>query len=389
MNEWELLSIVGAGETSTVQFKEMLNNMDSIAAEMIALSNAKGGIILFGIEDKTGDILGLNYDRLQETQSKLAMLASDFVKPQIFITTEVVSITKDESIANVLVLHIEEGIAKPYKDRYGAIWLKQGSDKRRLTDNAEQVRLFQQSGLLFADEMSVYGTQYSDISMELVSKYLQKIQGDADALPPDETLCKNLGVIAQDGKITLAGLMFFCVRPQVKKPSFCIKAVSFFGNDIGGQDYRDSRDIEGTIPDMFEQGMSFLTANLHHTQNGQGFNTIGYVEISKIALSELLQNALTHRDYSKESPVRLLIFDNRVEIISPGTLPNGLTVENIKLGNAVMRNPKIASFASKLMEYRGLGSGIIRSLKEQPNIKMLNDVEGGLFRVIIPRCNDN
>lgn len=138
-----------------------------------------------------------------------------------------------------------------------------------------------------------------------------------------------------------------------------IKAVSFFGNNIAGVNYRDSKDITGTLPELFEKGMSFLKANLHSVQAGQGFNSIGQLEISEIALEELLQNALVHRDYTRNAPVRLLIFDNRVEIISPGCLPDGLTVESIKLGTAVVRNPFIASFCAKIMPYRGLGSGII------------------------------
>lgn len=109
------------------------------------------------------------------------------------------------------------------------------------------------------------------------------------------------------------------------------------------------------------------------------------MEISPIALEELLQNALTHRDYSKNAPVRILIFDNRVEIVSPGALPNNLTVENIKLGNTVVRNNLVVSFASKLMRYRGLGSGIRRALKEHPATDLINDTDRELFVSVLHR----
>lgn len=89
--------------------------------------------------------------------------------------------------------------------------------------------------------------------------------------------------------------MFFSKNPQKFRSAFCIKAVSFFGNDIGGIDYRGSVDINGTIPDMFERGMGFFITYLKHTQQGQDFNSTGILEISEIALQELLQNALTHR----------------------------------------------------------------------------------------------
>jgi predicted HTH transcriptional regulator len=131
--------------------------------------------------------------------------------------------------------------------------------------------------------------------------------------------------------------------------------------------------------------MSFLTRNLHHVQAGQNFNSTGILEVSKIALEELLQNALTHRDYTKNASINLLIFDDRIEIVSPGSLPNSLTVENIKYGNAVVRNSLIVSFSSKVMKYRGLGSGIRRALKEEPCLRLIDDKEAEQFRVIIPR----
>ena len=107
-----------------------------------------------------------------------------------------------------------------------------------------------------------------------------------------------------------------------------------------------------------------------------------------MALEEILQNALVHRDYTRNAPIRLLIFDNRVEIISPGCLPDGLTVESIKLGSAVVRNPFIANFCAKTMPYRGLGSGIIRALQEEPNIKFINEPAGMQFISIIDRIAD-
>ena len=82
------------------------------------------------------------------------------------------------------------------------------------------------------------------------------------------------------------------------------------------------------------------------------------------------------------------LFDNRVEIISPGCLPDGLTVESIKLGSAVVRNPFIANFCAKTMPYRGLGSGIIRALQEEPNIKFINEPVGMQFISVIDRIAD-
>lgn len=385
MTQSELVEIVACGETSRVQFKETLDNNDSIAAEMIALANTKGGMILFGIQDKTGEIKGLSYQEIQEIGSKVASIATELVKPQIFIATDVVSLHRDENVRHVLVVMVDEGIAKPYKDRFGVIWVKQGGDKRRLTDNNQQLRLFQQSGLVYVDEMIVPDTSYADVYKDKVQEYLEKMQDDSIELEEiHEQLCRNLNIL-KGNNLTLGGLLFFGKRPQKVRPAFCVKAVSFIGNDISSVEYRESRDITGTIPAMYQESLAFFDRHLFRTQQGQDFNSTGILEISEIALQELMQNAFTHRDYTKNAPIRIFIFDNRIEIISPGCLPNSLTIENIKLGNAVIRNNLIVSYASKLMRYRGIGSGIARALKRQPDIVFQDDREGEQFRVTIPR----
>lgn len=387
MDTIELLDIVGSGETSRVQFKETMDNDDKIAAELIAMSNSKGGIILFGIKDKTGEICGLDYAKLQYIENRIATIATDFIKPQVFVTTEVVSIKAETDSKKVLVVSLEEGIAKPYKDRNGVIWVKQGSDKRKLTDNNEQIRLFQQSGSLYVDEMIVPNTSIADIDGNKVEEYLKKIDEEGIDLSRDQ-IYRNMNIL-KDSHLTLGGLLFFSKEPQKYRPAFGIKAVSYFGNEIEGDTYRNSKDIKGTIPELFEQGMAFFRSSLRQVQNGQNFNSIGVLEISSVALEELLQNALTHRDYSKNAPIRILIFNNRIELISPGALPNSLTIENIKMGNTVVRNNLLVTFCSKTMKYRGLGSGILRALKEQRNMELINDSEGEQFIVRIPRPKDS
>jgi len=385
MDAMELLDIISTGETSRVQFKREIDNEDSVAAEMIALSNSKGGIILFGVEDKKGAVFGLDYRQLQNYNNRIATIANEKVKPQIFLYTEVVSVPVENEEKKVLVAQVSEGISKPYKDNSGVIWIKQGSDKRRLTDNNEQVRLFQQSGILYLDEMVIPQTSIDDVKFSKVEKYIKTIQNkDIEDIKITETLLTNLNIL-RTGRLTLGGLLFFAKEPQKFRPTFGIKAISFVGNDIGGSTYRDNREIDGTMPELFEEGIRFFKQNLKYRQNGQNFNKTGIIEISEIALEELLQNALVHRDYSKNAPIRLMMFDDRIEIVSPGCLPNSLTVENIKLGNAVVRNNLLISYCSKLMNYRGFGSGIIRALNNQPDIEFINDVEGEQFKVIIPR----
>jgi len=384
MDALELLDIISSGETSRVQFKEKLDNDKSIAAEMIAMSNSKGGRIIFGVKDKRGEISGLGFEELQDYGSRLAKIADNLIKPSIFICTEVVSVSDKK----VLVIDIEEGMNKPYKDSQGAIWIKQGPDKRRVTDNNEIKRLFQQSGNLSADELTVKGTDINDIDEKLFADYFReefRQTYQEKALSFERAL--QVKRIMRDGEITLAGLLFFNNSPQTIKPAFTVKAVSFIGNEPSGTEYRSKpSDFKGTIPELFKQATDFCSANLHHIQKDKkDFNSKGSLEVSHTALEELIVNALIHRDYFKNAPVRILIFDNRIEIISPGVLPNSLIVDQIKYGNTVIRNNQIVTFAQHLLPYSGLGSGIKRALKEQPDIEFINDSDGEQFIVKIPR----
>ena len=234
--------------------------------------------------------------------------------------------------------------------------------------------------------MIIPDTSVNDIDFSKVKEYINAIQKSEtdDEIEISESLLTNLNII-KDSRLSLGGLLFFAKNPQKYRPAFCVKAISFFGNSIGGTEYRSSQDIEGTIPQIFEETMRFFRTNLFHIQAGQNFNKVGILEVSQTALEELFQNALVHRDYSKNSPIRVMIFDNRIEIISPGALPSSLTIDNIKVGNAVVRNNLLVSYCSKLMRYRGFGSGITRALAAQSNIELYNDVEGEQFRVVIPR----
>lgn len=386
MDALELLDIVSAGETSKVQFKETLPHKDSMAAEMIAMSNTFGGMILIGIVDKTGEIKGLDSEQIKDISPRIGDIATNNINDPIYINTEVVSI-ENGGTRRILMVHVPEGTNKPYKDNKGTIWVKQGSDKRKVTNNAEILRLFQKGGSLTADEMEVFESSIEDIDEKQFEGHFLKEFGKSISergLTYEQAL--RAKKVLKNDHLTLAGLLFFGKDPQFFKPNFTIKAVSFFGNSIGGTEYRNKpQDLTGTLPELYTKGISFLQSNLKYIQKeGSGFNSPGSLEVSPIALEELLQNALIHRDYFKNAPVRLLIFDDRIEIISPGTLPNSLTVENM-ISNPVPRNNLLVNYSRFSMPYSGLGSGINRALEQQPDIEFINDIEGEQFIVKIPR----
>lgn len=386
MTEQELRQIIKCGETSKVQFKEKFPHPESISREITAMSNSIGGAIFFGIEDGTNKIKGLLPDEINEIDRKISECA-DNIKPVVYITTEVITTTADDSEKLIFAAHIKEGTNKPYKTAKGEIYVKQGANKRLLTDNNEILRLFEQSGLAQADEMEIRDTSINDVDEWLFQDYFKTEFGltyKEKGLALEDAL--RVKKVMRNGRLTLSGILFFGREPQLHLPQFTIKTASFIGNSIGGNNYKNKpEDFKGPIPELYKQAMLFLKASLMHLQNGRGFNTIGELEVSAAALEEIVQNALIHRNYLKDSPIRVMIFDNRIEIASPGKLPNSLTVDEIKYGNPVTRNHQIAYFASRTMPYTGLGSGLRRAFENQPDIELYNDVDGEQFTAVIPR----
>lgn len=383
MTTEELYKKIRCGETSRVQFKRQFTSQKQIAEEMVAFANSDGGDILFGVEDKTGKIVGLNYDDIQTTTRELGNAANEHVRPTIYIRTDVMEI-EDKM---VLVATVLRGRSKPYKDLSGTIWVKQGADKRRVTENSEILSLFQESGEYHPDEMGIPDTSARDIDTLALDRFFDHVyhKSISDFNIPKERLLRSLHIIDNEGRLTMAGLLFFGHHPQLYRPTFVIKAVWFYGNSIAGTEYRDSRDIEGTIPEMYEQAMMWLKSCLRRTQDGQSFNSIGKLEIPETVLEELLQNALVHSDLLKKAAIRLLVFDDRVEIINPGCVMGGHTIEEVILGNSFARNPLMANFCAKTMPYRGLGSGIPRVLAEDSHVELIDSKEGNQFTACVKR----
>ncbi|MEW6653285.1 MAG: RNA-binding domain-containing protein [Bacteroidota bacterium] len=383
MDSLEVLDIISKGEDSSHQFKVDIANTTSLAGDMAAFSNTNGGMILIGVDDNN-NIVGLSNDDIRRINQLISNTATSNIKNPINPISENI-IVGDKKI---IVVKVEEGLDKPYLDNEGAIWVKSGSDKRRVTSKEELRRLFQSSDIFHADEIPVHSATIEELDLPFFKDFCRIVYSkDLDHLEiPMIQFLENIG-IAKNQELNLTGLLVFSKYPQKFKPQFIIKAVSYDGNDIAGTKYRDSEDISGKIQNQYSLSLSFVKRNLKKIQTTNSFNTQGEMEIPEEVFEELLANALMHRDYFVSAPIRLFIFDNRVEIISPGILPNNLTVENIKSGVSNIRNPILTSFITKnnLIKYRGMGTGIIRALNKYPEITFTNERDNNQFRVVIQR----
>ena len=207
-----------------------------------------------------------------------------------------------------------------------------------------------------------------------------------------EKLLRNLRFIRPDGKITVAAMLLFGKYTQRWLPMMTAKCICFVGNNLGGTQFRDKvndADIEGNLLHQFETIMDFFTRNLRHIQVGNEFNSQGVLEIPYTSLVEFTVNALVHRSLNATAPIRIFIFDDRVEIHSPGILPNGLTVDDIVIGTSMPRNMFLFTNAIHLLPYTGAGSGMLRALSEDVNVSFTNNDRTNEFVITINRQISN
>lgn len=383
MEQTDLLSQIALGEDSTRQFKVDVRNGISLASEMAAFANSNGGTIFIGVADD-GSMPGLSNKDVSRINQIISNAASQQVRSPLTVQTENVALDNDRI---VIVLTVPKGIDKPYFDKNGVIWLKTGADKRRVNSKEELRRLFQISDQFHADELPTKAG-IDKLDKLRFRDFLRDVYKQDFPDSPDELthLLQNMNLAADDGMLNLAGVLMFAERPEWIKPQFVVKAIRYPGNQIHVSEYVDTEDFAGPLDNVFDDSKAFVMRNLHKIQAGQGVNAPGIPEIPEAVFEELLVNALVHRDYLVSAPIRLFVFDNRIEIISPGHLPNNLTVEKIRTGNSNIRNPILVSYVAKgLLPYHGLGSGIKRALELWPQLDFTDDREGCLFTAIVHR----
>lgn len=383
MEALEIIDRIEKGEDSFTQFKREVTDATKLARELVAFSNAEGGVIFVGVDD-SGQIAGLAPEAIRKLNQLISNSANENVKPPVYPLTEVIDIAGEK----IVVINVRKGENRPYQTSQGEFLIKSGSDKRKMSSE-ELRRLFAESKRLFADEEVLDGSAMADLNTELFFSFLEK---DSPAIFEQvgrdmlnlETVLENRELMKK-GSLTLAGNLFFGKNPQKFTPSFYVDCVYFDGNDISVSNFISKTVAKGTLRQMFEEGLRFVQSNLVKRQVAADFNTLGKSEIDERILTELIVNALVHRDYYIQSSVKIFMFLDRVEIVSPGKLTNSLTVEKIKSGISIHRNPILNSIGKIVLPYSGYGSGIKRALSIDPSLEFVNDTEKEEFRCVIRR----
>ena len=400
----EIMRQLRAGEDSGWEFKQVefrgdrpsSPRRDDWADEITAFANVDGGVMLCGVTDQ-GDLEGMSRQQIVNLDALLVEICRDSIKPPARIRTG-----HRELAGGKLVLLVEVPPGESVHEASGKSYIRVGASKRRMTSD-ERLRLAQRRGqarFRWYDEQPVPGTGFGTLEEDLW-KPLLSAEGAAD---PESGVGK-LGLLAPDDagitRATVAGVLFCTRNPQQWLPSASISATRYRGQDRStGQ--IDAQEITGPLNRQIADAMAFALRNMQVAARKEPAR-VEMPQYSDRALFEALVNAVAHRDYSMQgSRIRLSMFEDRVEIQSPGALPNNLTVESMATRQAT-RNGTLTSVLGRLpvggvrgsedrqyfMERRGDGVPIIqretRELCGRPPEYRL--IDGSELCLIIPAAN--
>lgn len=383
MNEFELREKIAHGEGFHVDFKEKAEENNELAKSIVCFANSDGGQIVIGVSDD-GEIKGIsNVDILM---LRIDDVAFQRCEPPITIVQETLVI--DEK--TVLIVNVPKGAQRPYRTSKGQYYIR-ASNRCRQASREELLRIFQSSESIYFDETIMTNSQYIDLDLDSFQEFLKKYIDYGDHGHDDLfQLLKNFHLISEDRKPTVAGLLYFGKNPQYYFPTSRIICAFIRGNDISIPP-SDKKELNGRIPDILEDVQKFLKLYLTEKHEIKGFEPEVKFEIPEVALREAVVNAIAHRDYTISAPIRIIVYEGKVEIRSPGKLPNTVTIESMKSGGShVLRNPTIYNLLVKMKMVTDMGSGvrrIVQSIKDLMNKEPGLEVTDFEFVLTLPRID--
>lgn len=372
MTHTELLEIINNGENSGVEFKRDVLQKDDLAKELVALSNLSGGIVLLGVEDD-GSISGVTRTDLEEW---VMNICRDKIRPPLIPFFETVRDVEREK--DIAVVRVTRGfdVHSLWKNNRKTYFIRVGTQSREASEE-ELARLFQQRGLIRAELRPVSGAKLEDFDQRRLRDYYSRVR--QQDVPPDEdeaawqTLLINTEIMTDEG-VTVGGMLLFGKTPNRFLPQAGIDAAAFPGieKEYAARERKGLRgpmtpllDIHGSVVEngLVEQALDFLQRNTPVTailENGRRVERPAY---PPEVLREAIVNALIHRDYLLSSTdIELAIYSNRVEIISPGKLPNGITPDRMRAGCRASRNQLLKDVMRDYRYLEHMGMGIPRKI---------------------------
>lgn len=396
----ELLDKIRLGEDSLLELKAVTfkgrkvegPNQNNLSDELAAFANGGGGVLVLGVDDDTRDIMGIPVDRLDAVETLTRIVCNDLIKPPL--TAEIIRMElPDSSGTNRAIIKVDIPQSLFVHKSYCGYFRRLGSSKREMPPDY-LARLFQQRSqtrLIPFDEQPIPDTTPVDLSPPLWQRFTARSE------EPTETVLLKRGIVTKDDKgvlrVSVAGAVMCFKEPDEHLPGAFIEAVRYRGIVQDSNYQLDSLKIRGPLDEQVRQAMVFLKRNQTNSAT-KGTYRIETPQFSERAVFEAIINAVAHRDYSiYGSKIRFFLFDDRLEIYSPGALPNTVTVESLHLRQAT-RNELITTFLAECpvpetvgdvrrtyyMEKRGDGVPII--LREsialsgrKPEYRLIDDSE--------------
>lgn len=353
MDREELLDRIATWENLHTDFKERLSSSDELAKDIVCFANTDGGQIIVGVSND-GEIVGV--DDADDAANFVDNVAVNNCQPPVLVGQETVHI--DDK--TVLVINVEKGPRRPYRTNRGRYYIRRPSGCFD-ADQAQLLRLFQASQQLSYDENPVVDAELSDIDLSALESHLREA-GREELLEDTDRVLRNWRLY--DGNHpTIAGIVLFGRHPQEHLPHAHVVAVRFQGTSSSGESL-DRVQIEGQAHEMIHDVARFLRVNLPISHEVEDFNRESHVGLPETALREAVVNAVAHRDYTVQGPVRVFVFDDRVEVRTPGRPPNGVDAEAMRMGVHIPRNPYIYARLYESGLVTGAGTGIPRLSRE-------------------------
>lgn len=409
MLKTELLEIIANGENSGVEFKRDDIRPETLAKEIVAMANLRGGMVLLGVEDD-GAISGIQRDDLETWV--MDTIFGRYVHPMLLPFYEVVSVENDKRVA---VVSIAMGTSKPYVLRHNGredIYVRVGSTSR-LATREQQARLFESGGMLHSETLPVSGAGFEAMDRERLQDYLVTLVGDLQPPTTDDGWLHRmvgLGFMTEATGIapvcTIAGLVLFGRTPHRYLRQAGVRWIAFDGADKSYQALDDAaldgplvglfvqqeggaRELveRGLIEDLMDRMQAFVSIEGEALADGvRRHRTWHY---PPPALREAIVNALAHRDWTRALEVEVTAYSNRLEVLSPGALQNSMTVEKMIAGQ---RSPRNSIIVEVLRDYgyvdaRGMGvrNKIIPLVREASGIEPTFEATDDHVRVVLPR----
>ena len=387
-----LLAQIAAGEDSSLGLKEVGfrgekvhdPSCEQIADELASFANARGGVLVLGVDDKSKEILGIPIAKLDSVERFVTEVCHDSIDPPLDVTTQKLSLPDGLNVQRwVLRVHVARSLSIHRSP--GGYMRRVGSSKRKIAHD-QLGQLFQrrsQARLVWFDETVVPETSMSDLEPSLLGRFRTSRTSDDDRM-----LAIKLGMAAEDDfgevRLTVAGVLMGTLRPEQWLRQAFIQAVAYRGDSISTamdeSNYQiDARDIVGPLDSQVAEACQFVERN----QRVAARKALGRTDLPQYdmtAVFEAIVNAVAHRDYSKHSSkIRLRMFANRLELYSPGELANTMTPDTLAYRQST-RNEAITSLLAKckvpesiagvksnrstLMDRRGEGVPLILDLSE-------------------------